>query len=73
MSPRLREKALLRLNPGILAPLNEPASSKLFAHMVVPLCFSQSLFVLGRELWPVDRQRQLVEIAGEAERHLVVV
>src|SRR5207248_1704428 len=45
----------------------------LLAHPVVPLGFAQPLFVCRRELRPVDLDRQLVELAGEPERHLVVV
>src|SRR5262245_47384181 len=39
----------------------------------VPRCsFPEALFVLGRQLRPVDSDGQLVELAGELERHLVV-
>ena len=46
----------------------------LFRNAVVPLAlFSSSLIVGGRQLRPVDLERQLVELAGERERHLVVL
>src|SRR5215475_6229872 len=48
--------------------------SFLLARVVVPLPFlDETLLVLGRELRPIDRQRQLVELAGERERHLVLL
>ena len=45
----------------------------LLAHLVVSLGLHQPLLVFGRELRPVDRQRQFVELAGEFERHLIVL
>ena len=52
-----------------------PASAEvaLLAGPVVPVGLLEHLLVLGRELRPVDVQRQLDEVAGEVERHLVVV
>src|SRR5262249_2534019 len=48
--------------------------SFLFARVVVPLALLDETFlVLGCELRTVDGQRQLVELAGERERHLVVL
>ena len=35
--------------------------------------FHQPFLVFGRQLRPVDLERQLVELAGERERHLVVL
>jgi hypothetical protein len=34
-------------------------------------CFS--VYVRRRQLRPIDLQRELVELAGEAERHLVII
>src|SRR5262245_49195222 len=45
----------------------------LFARLVVPLRLGELLHIVRRELRPVDRQRQLVERAGEREWHLVIV
>ena len=39
---------------------------------VVALRLLKLLDILGRQLRPVDGQRQLVELTGELERHLVV-
>src|SRR5262249_3697451 len=49
------------------------SSPSLFARLVVPLRLRQLLHIVRRELRPVDRQRQLVERAGEREWHLVIV
>ena len=45
----------------------------LFAHLVVPLRLHQLLLVFRRELRPVDGQCDLVDLAGEGERRLVVL
>src|SRR5262249_22999593 len=45
---------------------------ELFAHLVVALRLHQLVLVLRRELRPVDGQGNLVDLAGEHERHLVV-
>src|SRR5437879_3319923 len=51
----------------------DTGGSQLLAHPVVSLCFHEPLLVFRREFRPVDRQCQLVELAGKPERHLVVL
>src|SRR5262249_43910433 len=64
---------------GAVLPFGaEPAARRgagpLLTHPVVPLgLLHEALLVLGRQLRTVDGQRQLVELAGELERHLVVL
>ncbi len=46
----------------------------LLARLVIPLAlFSEKLFVRGSQLRPIDLYRQFRELAGELERHLVVI
>src|SRR5262245_51538186 len=45
----------------------------LLGRAVVTCGLPQPLFVLGRQLRPIDLQRELVELAGETERHLVII
>src|SRR3972149_9520365 len=46
----------------------------LLARLVIPLAlFAEKLFVRGSELRPIDLYRQFRELAGELERHLVVL
>jgi len=48
-------------------------SLSLFARLVVPLGLHQFFHIVWRERRPVDGERQLVELTGEAERGLVVL
>ncbi len=45
----------------------------LFTRLVVPLRGHQFLLVLRGKLWPVDRERDFVDLAGEGERQLIVL
>src|SRR6188508_1839254 len=51
---------------------SRPYERPLFGRLIVARGLLQFLEVLRRERWPVDLQRQLFELASEAERHLVV-
>lgn len=45
----------------------------LLAGLFVPLRLHQLLFILRSELWLVNAERDLLELAGERERRLVVL
>ena len=44
-----------------------------WAIVLVALVSAAWLRLVGRPLWRFDRKRQLVDLAGELERHLVIV
>src|SRR5262249_28583260 len=56
-----------------VAPWQEEPPASLFTRLVVPLRLHELLHIVRRELRPVDGECQLVELAGEAERNLVVL
>src|SRR5262249_40510494 len=62
-----------RRRPGARAAHCPRPDMSLLAHSVVALCFPQLLDIFRRQLRSIDLQRELVELAGETEWHLVVI
>src|SRR5271165_3913727 len=45
----------------------------LLAHLVVSLRFQETFLINRRQLWPIQPEREFGELAGEFERHLIVL
>jgi hypothetical protein len=38
-----------------------------------PLCLHEPFYILGCQLWPLDSDREVNDLAGKLERHLIIL